>query len=234
VGSLWRRHGGFTLIEVLVATFVLGILLTAIIGLSSGYLGFSRRVSTINERLADLNDALGYVASNARSAMNVIGADGTSVDVTAGGTTFTCETIAADPCLAFVVPVVDRTTTASDITGFDLLAYRIAPLSAWADDPGLAPGWNGTGTPTMLEYRVSLCTGCTTPPAVPAAVTAARTSLVTSDLTLDTGAGTFVPFEVTETGTVVTLRVRSRGAGLEANTFVPGQGPLEVTVARRP
>jgi len=225
---------GFTVIEILVATFVLGILLAAIIGLSSGYLGFSRRVSTINERLADLNDALGYIGAQARSAMNVVGADGTSVDVTVGTDTFTCATTAAEPCVAFVVPVVDRTTAASDITGFELLAYRVAPLSDWADDPGVSPGWNGASTPTLLEYRVQLCTGCTTPPAVPAAVTATRTSLVATDLTLVAAVGTYLPFEVTESGAVVTLRARSQGAGLEANTFVPADGPLRVTFARRP
>jgi prepilin-type N-terminal cleavage/methylation domain-containing protein len=227
-----RRRAAFTIVELLVAVFVIGILLSAIVALTSSFLGYSRRVSVINERLADLNDALGYMGTNARAAMDVVGHDATSVGVTWDGVSFTCTTTGTEPCLALVVPVVDRGT--AGITGFDLLAYRFVALSGWADDPGLAEGWDGADTPLLLEYGASLCTGCTTPPAVPSSLTATRVSLVASDLTLDDTVGTFQPFTVAAAGTQITLRLRGRGAGSELGTFVPADGPLELTLTRRP
>lgn len=227
-----RARAGFTIVELLVAMFVLGILITAIVSLSSGYLGFSRRVSVINERLADLNDALGYIGTNARSAMNIVGSGTTSVSIDFGGDTFTCATTSTDPCIGLVVPVVDRGTAA--ISGFDLLAYRVVPLSEWSDDPGLAEGWAADATPLLLEYRAELCTGCSDPPAVPASVLADRVSLVASDLTFVEGATTFAPFTVTPGADAITVRLRGRGSGVEADTFVPNDAPLELTVSRRP
>lgn len=234
VNSDVRSTRGFTLVELLVSMFVLGILLAAVIALSSGYLGFSRRVSVINERLADLNDALGYVGTTARRAMAVVGTDGTSVDIEFAGDTFACSTAVADACVAFVVPIVDRTTASSEITGYDLLAYRVVPFSAWDANPGVPAGWDGDETPLMLEYRSELCVGCTVPPAVGAGVTASRESLVIADLTFGAGAGSFEPFSVANGTVNVTFRMRSQGAGVEAGTLVPADGPLELTVVRRP
>lgn len=213
---------------------VLGLLLAAVISLTTGYLGFSRRVSVVNDRLADLNDALGYVGTTARRSMAVVGTDGTSVEIEFGGDSFDCDTTVAEPCLAFVVPVVDRASVVSEISGFDLLAYRVMPISEWDGNPGIPAGWDGDDTPLMLEYRVPLCVGCTNPPTVGASVTATRASLVIADLTLGIGAGAFDPFVVTNGTVTVTFRMRSQGAGIEEGTLVPSDGPLELTVVRRP
>src|SRR6056297_876227 len=168
-----QRNDGFSLVELLISMAVLGILLVAIVSLTSSFLTYSGRVSTVNDRLSELNDAAGYIATNGRRAMAVVGAAEvgggglTPIDITYGSDTFTCSVPSTDgPCVGFVVPVVDRTTTASDSTAFDLLAYRVLPLSAWAHNPGPAEGWNGADTPLTLEYRVSLCTSCSVPPSV--------------------------------------------------------------------
>lgn len=237
-----QRNAGLSLVELLISMGVLGILLVAIVSLTSSFLTYSGRVSTINDRLSELNDAAGYIATNGRRAMAVVGAGAvaggslTSIDITDGTDTFTCSVPSADgPCVGFVVPVVDRSTTASDITGFDLLAYRVIPLSAWADDPGLAEGWNGADTPLMLEYRVSLCTGCSTPPSVPSTATAVQASMVIPDLFLeDAGGNPIAPFDVFLDTAQMTIRLRAAGSGESVDTRVPADGPLELTVVRRP
>lgn len=231
-----KATDGFTLLELLVATAIVGVLISGIVVLTGGFLRYSGRVSTINDRLAELSDASGYLATNVRGAMQVIGAGGTSVDITADGTTFTCSTTSADgPCVALVVPRVDRSTAASDIVGFNLLAYRVVPLSAWAGDPGLRPGWDGDDTPLMLEYRVDLCSGCSTPPVVPATVNAASSSLMIPDLFLQDNAGVAVqPFQVFLGTARMSITLRSRGVGREQDVTVPADGPMVLTVVRRP
>ena len=228
-------RSGFTLVELLVAIAVLGILLSAIVTLTSGFLGFSRQVSAINERLADLTDAMGYVGLNAKASMRVYGEAGATRQVSFGGSTFTCAVDDADePCIAFVVPEVSRASGL--ITGFDFVAYAIRPLSAWTLNPGVPAGWDGATTPVLLEYRRQLCTGCTAPPDAPATVDATRVSLVIADLflELDGGGGAIQPFEITTDSSRVTLRLRTRGSGLNDGIRVPNNGALTQFIVRRP
>jgi prepilin-type N-terminal cleavage/methylation domain-containing protein len=230
-----QRALGLTLIELLIAMAIIGILVSAIIALSAGFLGYSRRVSAVNERLIDINDAVGYIALNGRRAMLAIGG-ATTVDISAGGTTFTCANNAASgPCLALVVPIVDRNSTAADIVGFELLAYRIVPMSAWNDNPGLPAGWDGANTPLLLEYRAPLCLGCSSPPALPSSVTADQVSLVISDLFLEDNAGNpITPFTVQSAQVELIIALRTRAPGSQDQVIVPADGPLVMTVTRRP
>ena len=232
--KLGTARSGFTLVELLVAIAVLGILLSAIVTLTSSFLGFSRQVSAINERLADLTDAMGYVGLNARASMRVYGEPGATRLVSFGGPPFTCAIDDPDePCIAFVVPEVNRATGL--ITGFDFVAYSVRPLSAWAANPGVPPGWNGTDTQVLLEYRRQLCTGCTNPPEAPATVDATRVSLVIADLFLEFDAGgAIAPFAVTTDSSRVTLQLRTRGSGLNDGIRVPNDGPLTQFIVRRP
>lgn len=235
------RRTGFTIVELLVATALLGILIAAVISLTSAFLGFSRRVSVINERLTDLNDVMGYVSLNARRSVRVVG-QGNQVTITpAGGTSFDCSLSTADRCFALVVPVTNRMTGA--ISGYDLLAYRVAPLSAWAGNPGVAGGYAGAGTPAMFEYGVNLCAGCATAPTIAGtSVTGVRETLVMTDLFFEDAAGTaFEPFAITGELTPglgdfsrVTVRMRTRGSGLVDDVRVPTDGPLQLQIVRRP
>lgn len=242
-----RARCGFGLIELIVALAVLGVLLSAIIGLTSGFLGFSRRINVINERLVDINDAIGYVGLNVRRAMGVYGEDETSsVRFTGVGLAFDCHLNSADgACLALLVPVRDPDETWS-ILEYQLLAYRVVPLSAWTvgmGNPGLAEGWANSETPLMLEYRARLACGTPIPPnpnpcpppSVPASIQAQQASLVIADLTFETAASVaFEPFEVGAAASRVTVRMRSLGSGQNAGIAVPGDEPLSTVFVRRP
>lgn len=232
-----QRSAGLTLVELLMAMAILGILATAIFALTGGVLNFSRKTTVVNELLADLNDAAGYLAINGRGAMDVAGATD-SIRIKHDGSEFDCATGSADgACMALLVPIVNRDATAS-ISGYELRAFRIMPLSAWTADPGLAPGWNGADTPLMLEYRIPLACGspCAAPPAIPPLVTASQASLVISDLYLLDNAGNEVePFTaIGSAGTQLIFTLRLRGSGSESGRMVPADGPLSISVTRRP
>ncbi|MDT3681880.1 MAG: prepilin-type N-terminal cleavage/methylation domain-containing protein [Truepera sp.] len=257
------RSSGFTLVELLVAMAILGVLISAVVTLSGAFLGYSRHANVINTGIAELNDVSGYLATNARRALRGLGCQNTvgtagnpndpavncgvqsSVAISYGGSSFACSTTSADgPCIALVVPVVDRSTETSDITGFELLAYRVIPLSSWAADPGVAAGWDGADTPTLLEYRADLGCGttCAQPPANPTAVTATYESLVATDLFLEDENGLSMrPFQVVTDPLSpdlklqsVTFRLRTRGAGLERDVILPSGNALVVTATSRP
>lgn len=236
-----RRTDGFTLIELLLATAILGILVGAVVSMSGSFLGYSRHVSAINTKLSDVNDAAGYVATNIRRAMRVLpgplslpGAS-TSCSMPAGTVTWTAGDSTTWPCLALVVPSVDRTS--GSIVGWDLLAYRIVPVSSWTGNPGFPDGWDGNDTPVMLEYRVPLCTsscGSVPPTSIPATATS-TVSLVLGDLTFAGVSGS--PIKVVgdqATATDITLTLQARSTGLESATIVPSSGPLVLRVTRRP
>jgi prepilin-type N-terminal cleavage/methylation domain-containing protein len=227
---------GFTLVELLVSVAILGVLISVIVAMTSGFLGFSRRVSNINTQLADLNDVLGYVALNARRAMRVVGAsDQVRIDPP-DGAEFDCSIGSVHgPCIALVVPITNRAN--SEITGYTLVAYRVAPLSTWGSNPGIAVGWNGDATPALFEYTTPLAcgAGCAVPTVAGTTVSATRTSLVLSDLFLVDEAGAPVePFEVAAAESKITFRLRTRGVGLEGQVLVPSDRPLEILTLRRP
>lgn len=234
VRQCYAKSRGFTLVELLVAVAVLGVLVAAIVALTSGFLGFSRRVSVINDRLTDLNDAMGYVALNARRAMDVIG-DGSTVTIEpADELSFDCA-VTAD-CIALVLPVTEED---GSISGYDLHAYRVVPLSGWTGNPGVQGGWAGTDTPVLLEYAAALCTNCGLPSADGDTIDATqiqRISLVISDLFLEEGepSQAFAPFTIDQEGRRITISLRTRGSGVEDGVLVPASGRLSLQAVRRP
>lgn len=260
-----RRDGGnrgFTLVELILAMAIVGILIVAIVSLSGSVLGFSRRANTINTSLAELNDAAGYLATNIRRALRGTGCQSTtgtsgakhdpevtcaaesSIDITYGSSTFTCSTTSASgSCIALLVPVVDRSTVDTQIVGYQMLAYRVVPLSAWQGNPGIAEGWDGEDTPLMLEYRAAIaCSGsCAVLPPRPASITASSESLVISDLYLiDEDGDPIAPFSIATDPLTpdklqsATFRLRVRGTGAGLDSIIPNEETLVVTATSRP
>jgi prepilin-type N-terminal cleavage/methylation domain-containing protein len=233
-----KSKHGFTLVETLLAIAILGIIASAVLAMTSGVLRFSRGVNVTNEQLADLNDAAGYLALNGRRAMRVIGGSD-DIIIRYAGDTFTCSTVSADgPCVALLVPVVNRNSGASDIVSYELLAYRVMPISAWTDNPGFPEGWDGPDTPVMVEYRIPLAcsSACNALPALPALANAGQASLVLPDLFMMDNSGNAVePFILSSSVVLeITFNLRTRGSGQEAERRIPADGPVAVSVTRRP
>lgn len=230
-----NRQHGMTLVELLVAIAIGGVLIMAIVSLSGGMLTYTRRANQINQNLTDLNDAIGYISLKLRGAKQLVG-NNDSIEITDGSQTFQCSIGSPDgSCVALVVPVVDRASPTAEIVGYELLAFRVATLDAWSGDPGMSPGWDGQDTPLMLEYRSPLACGspCSAPPLAPSSIVADRVSLVISDLYFfDASGSPFEPFEV-EGSNTATIRLRMLAAGQTTDRAVPSEHPSTVVVTRR-
>ncbi|MFI4915687.1 MAG: type II secretion system protein J [Phycisphaerales bacterium JB060] len=229
-----RSTGGFTLVELLVALAIVGTLLLAVTQLAGAVLNYSRHADARNRAAGDLSDALGYVSLNAQRAMNVLATG--SIDITPNtGPSFTC---ALPTCLAITVPVVDRND--GSITNYQHWAYRWTTLDVLGN-PALPEGWSGPNTPVLIEIRSGdlLAPGDDPydgpPPLADFSEGSGNVpSLVIADLTRDDGGASFDPFAVDATGRLVTMQARHRGSGLLDDMFVPDDGPLTITVNRRP
>lgn len=226
---------GFTLVELLIAMAITGILLIGIIALTGGVLRYTGQATAVNAMTAELNDVLGYIGLRLRSATQLVG-EGDSVQLTASGSSFNCSIASSDGnCIAVVVPVVDRDSTTAAITGYELLAYRVTTADNWADDPGLPTGWDGANTPILLEYRAALAcpSPCSSPPLAPSSVSANRVSFVAGDLVLvDSGGAAYSVFEIGSPSRA-TIRLRIQEITQIGMRSVPGDGPLELNVTRR-
>lgn len=229
------RFQGMTLVELLVAMAITGVILLGVISLTGGVLRYSGQVSTVSRLTTDLNDVLGYMGLKLRGASQFIGGVDT-VQINAGGSSFACSTDSADgSCVAAVIPVVNRGSATAEITGYELIAFRVGTALEWPDNPGIPDGWDGPNTPMLFEYRAALsCPGsCSVPPLAPAAVTGSGPALLLSGLLLvDNNGVPFRQFDVaTQARVIMRLRVREQTAdGLRT---VPAAEPLELRIARR-
>jgi|SRR5690625_726102 len=228
--SRQSRAAGLTLVELLLSMAIVGVIFLAVISLTRGALTYSAQVDGINDRLVELNDAMGYIALNARRSARLI-EDSDDLSIFYGGTggEFMCTTGATDPCVAMIVPVVDRDD--ADILGYELLAYRVAPISAWSDNPGLPMGRDGEDTKVLLEYKAELCS-CTSPPALStSSISVDSVSLLLPDLYLvDSEGGSNSPFRLFGQDQLhISLRLWSSAT----DQVIPGNRPAEVVVSRR-
>lgn len=224
------RRQGFTLVEVLVAIAVLGVVIGVLITVTAGTLTFSARVISDAERLAELRDVTGYMGDNIRRARAVF------TNSTVNGTR--CN-IADGPgsCFALVVPEARESDA---INTYLFLAYRIQPRSELGALYKLADAWADANTYVIQEYRRVLCSPTTTPcsgsPAVPPPlppdpdIRGAQPFLVLDGLAFDNLARAF-SYDPASRKLTLTLQVKQRHRG--AVHFTPAQAPLELRVVRR-
>jgi len=165
-----RPSAGFTLLELLVALGIMGIVFGLITSWQTSTLNISTQTNSTAQQLSELNDMTGYVGDRARSAL-AVRMSGFTVNAASAVNGGKCE--AATPCLALLLPESDPdlkgpvTMYATSSTGtvgplnttgvrYRVYVYRMEPRSALALDDRTDDTWANTdanGVMVLREYR---------------------------------------------------------------------------------
>lgn len=228
--SKCKRVAGLSLVELLLAVAIIGVIFLALATLTRSTLGYSARVDALNDSLVELNDAVGYIALNARRSARLLDeSDNLRIYHEPTGGEFICSPTEPDPCIGMIVPIVDPDT--AKIDGYELLAYRVVPISAWSENPGIPQGWDRENTKILLQYETYLC-NCTSAPTVETGtISADYVSLVLPDLYLQDADGNYKsPFTLVGADQ---LRISFRVKTPEGDSVIPSTAPAEIVVSRR-
>lgn len=248
IGAAWTR--GLTLVELLVAMAIMGVLFVLITHWQVSTLNLSARSNAASRSLGDLNDLSGYLGDRVRAAVRVrVATSGLSVNSGAGSA---CS--ADRPCLAVVLPEYSPSGVA---VRYNLYVYRMMPRSAVAHpDDKVEDPWAEGHVQVLKEYRSedrdSAPINCVLAPgetfdtaAAPACVTmrnlgsAAALSGLGSYLVADylTPAGSLgaghVPFAYDSATRVITLEFQHRQQVNGQTTLMPGAEPYVLQVQAR-
>ncbi|UBV42070.1 prepilin-type N-terminal cleavage/methylation domain-containing protein [Deinococcus taeanensis] len=144
-GTALRRTGGLTLIELLLAMAIMGVVLVLITNWQTSTLDLTTRTNATGRGLSELTDLTGYVGDRVRSAQRVrVATSGLSVNTGSGNA---CS--ALRPCLAAVLPEVDP---AGKVTQYVLYVYRMEPRSVVTLDK-TPDAWAEDNVQVLREYR---------------------------------------------------------------------------------
>ncbi|WP_373295786.1 type II secretion system protein J [Deinococcus ficus] len=139
---------GFTLVELLIAMGLLGIVLTLVMNWQMSTLNISTRTNALVRSLNDLNDLTGYVGDRVRSAVRVhVFTSGTINTGTTSSTSTLCSP--ETPCLALVLPVTTPDTGV--VTGFDQYIYRMSNRANVSSDDKADDVWADTSVGNAPE-----------------------------------------------------------------------------------
>jgi len=215
VTPLGRR--GISLVEVLVAVAILGIVLAALLSLTVSTTSFTARSTVISDVTRDLSDASGYLSDAFRQAASVVDLSGGTVSFDlVGGGTVQCQ---LGDCVAFWVPQFSEASGA--VEGEWLNVYQIVVRdtlpSHWRSDAA----YTGSDSTTGAVVRfVGSSSGSTQLVAQP--------SLLIDNIVL---AGSALVFTDADDELRVTLQVgRLTRQGV---ILSPAAAPLETVVFRR-
>ena len=230
---------GFTLVELLVAIALLGIILTGLLSLVRGSLRFTSLNSAVSFSVEDVADAEGYLTDKFREAKLVLA--NIAVLSPGGATLYDCQTLVTNDCVGVLSPVVDTSQASQPIVNFDLSVFVVQPIDALYEDEGLPRGWEGADTLALIEYRnENLCaTACDSVPGLLPLSTANRTiddppGFLLGNLAATNGAGADVAFfDVIEGGTNLFLNFVVRADSSTSNPYVVSQTPVALQVAVR-
>lgn len=237
-------RAGLTLVELLVAMSLMGIIFALVTNWQTSTLSVSARTNALSQRLGELNDVTGYVGDRVRSALAVRTSGFT---VNGGG----CD--ATTPCLAVLVPE-DRAEASGGSVVYNRqylqLVYRVEPRSGWAatDPDKVADSWADDPANRVVilrEYRAR-CVPTPTANCAPflagfkttGAFVDMTPSLVADLLTSrDQAGGTITPFgytydPVARTG-VVSLAFQGKHRARGITTFTPTTGPYTLQMLAR-
>lgn len=157
-----QGEGGLTLVELLVAMAIMGIVFVLVTNWQVSTLSISTRTNALSQRLSDLTDVTGYVGDRVRAAVRVRAASSNSLTVNTG-TGSACST--ERPCLAVVLP---RPSATGEVTQYDLHIYRVEPRSVVNEADKVADTWAETNVQVLREYRTHSASSPATCQATPA------------------------------------------------------------------
>lgn len=243
--SMSKASRGFTLVELLVAMGIFGIVLSGVLALTRGTLGFTGLTLSMAQSVEDVSQAEGYLADAFRSAKAVYTSQ-TLLD-SDGNTITACDTVANGDCIALLTPVTDLTSASQPIVDFDLSFIVVEPIGNRFEAVGIPRGWNGTNTLALFEYRVpGVCAIESTAPCsvAPATLTADQRTFdgelgfLVGGMSAVDGTGADVDtFEITNTGaggtTALILRLVTRADSSVGQPFTVRETPVELQVSVR-
>ncbi|GGR98112.1 PulJ/GspJ family protein [Deinococcus sedimenti] len=137
---------GLTLIEILIALAIMGVVLVLITNWQTSTLNITTRTNATGRGLSELNDLTGYVGDRVRAALRVrVATSGLTVNSGGGNA---CS--ATQPCLAVVLP--DASPTTGVVTKYVLYVYRMQPRSEVTLDK-VPDAWAESNVQVLREYR---------------------------------------------------------------------------------
>lgn len=163
-----QAQAGLTLVELLVAMALIGIVFAMITNWQVSTLNISMRTNATSQRLSDLNDVTGYVGDRVRSGI-YLRTTGFTVNSASAYSSGACNT--TTPCLAVLVPETDpnigKVTAAKVTSGTTTLIneisstgvryryhlYRLEPRSSLSADDKPGDSWADNNTQVLIEYR---------------------------------------------------------------------------------
>lgn len=239
------RGAGFTIVELMVALLLMGVIATGLLFLTRAVLGFTGLATSVATSVQAVSQAEAYLADKFRLAKRV---DGSEVLVDAGGATVLNCDVNATPqgrCLTVLTPVLGSEAD-QPIVDFDLSAFSVQPMDSLYEDVGVPRGYDGSDTLALVEYRVEgICdiagtNPCSNPPN--SLSQAQRTVegdpglLITGISPIDGNGDTVATFDVgtgSTGGTTLVMRIVARTDSSRGQPFIVRETPVELGVSVR-
>lgn len=248
-----RRLQAFTLLELLAAMAIFGLLIAALIRLEASTLSAADTVIGQANRTRSLQEASSYLASRLRAAKQVsssLSVNGQSCSLTPPAGSL--------PCFAVLVSEARPVGGAAPYqdNAYSYLVFRLIPRSALAAADKAANPWADANTLALTQSQVLICepvsAPCTTdspatapsvtiPGSIPASLSLTPGSTTTLDqvvadmatLDLTPGSGTFVPFAYAALSRQFTLQFRQKSSERGRVRYTPSGEPYRLVIQRR-
>lgn len=143
-----KANTGLTLVELLVALALMGLIFVLLTSWQASTLSLSTHSAALSHSLAEMNDTTGYLAGRLRAAVRVRVA---TANLSINGAACTNET----PCLALVVPEDDP----GGMTRYHLHTYRLEARSRVSPADKVTDPWAEANVQVLREYRLKAAAG---------------------------------------------------------------------------
>ncbi|WP_168734657.1 prepilin-type N-terminal cleavage/methylation domain-containing protein [Deinococcus sp. KSM4-11] len=247
-----KSQSGLTLVEILVAMAILGIILILVTNWETQTLQLTTKTNTLATQIAELNDLSGYIGDRVRSASQVR-LTGFTVNAASAVNAGKCDT--TTPCLAVLAleEEVNTATTPSTVTRtWFRLVYRVEPRSTWSSVSKVPDTWADNAANNVVvvrEYRDNcieasggVCSASSPPLTVDAykasfsdaAFSSMSPALVTDYLSsVDQSGAAITPFALDTVTNTIILTFQSKRNVKSVTTFTPADNPMTLAVQAR-